>query len=763
LNPNDNGSINPFKPYYYYSNFNSIELIEDEPDFIIPDLLSSIPPSGRRSLRINNNHINYHVNRVSKRFDVKEDTYYYSFASVMENPIDHIYVQPYFTVKLVRIRDEVILSSKCYVSDKNDPFFDWIPPRSGLNYTPITYRNWTCDTFDLSSYMGDSLRIDFIASDCGAGGHWGYVYLSDLCVTCSSQPTIQLYPLDQGCRDFPPDFIGNLHLDSTYILLDLGLNIYKGGSLVSTIDDPYSHDINSGQFVFKMDTMQFDSLDYGCYDIRAYATLINPKGDTITLLSKTANTNSAIQSDNDFCRSEWICPSIAIDSAAWDCYKDTFDLCGTMSYDSSFTLLDLELEILHDGALVTTINLNPEINDSLYCFGPLTYGMLDSLGYSGYDFRVHGTFTNQDADTVEVYSGDSNAGIDNDWKGCCPEADTITMGFSKQFCLLGQGSDHQHLVGSGTILLNSLPAGLHICGLYPGSFDGAAVTYFSASESGGIFSYEVGIIVDDWSKISADGYFTGSWSLCNNHGDTCAVSVKMRINMSQMGMCGSLEGQMCINYQFLETPPVVYPDGKGNSCTTIKAYFPFDRVYSGEDTCVINQYNVSFYLLTSNQIPQLLLNTTVSSMSHPIIKRLYNILCWPSSKNSYVTGIKMVFTNNCGDSCSITMPLTIVGLKQSGEDIESRASNSSKANSLTCYPNPARNELNIQWQSEQKAVGLIIYNLVGEAIYIDTCDEKDGLRTVNVASQKPGIYRVVVRLKNGDQLSSSVIINRQTK
>ncbi|MCO6460385.1 MAG: hypothetical protein J5I59_03210 [Saprospiraceae bacterium] len=359
LNPNDNGNING-KPYSFFANFHSFELFEDETDYVIPNLVSAIPPSGRKSLKINNTHIKYHVNRLSKKFVVDQDIYYYSFASIMENPNGHGNQQPYFTVKLKQAETGSVLSSKCYVSDVNNPFFDWVPSVSGKSTAPITYRTWTCDTFNLMPYYGDTLQIDFIAADCAYGGHWGYVYLSDLCVPCSQQPSILLDSIGQGCIEDLKKIEGSLHIDSSiYTLINLSLNIYHNESIVDTISHTSSYNTVTGRFLFSIDDVKYNSLTPNtCFDIRAIATLLNPEGDTVTLKSVTANTNTATEFDNDFCTGVTCCPNdtIMVDIQGSECIGGEGVLQSIFNLHFSIDTADLTpgYEIPLDQPLVIT-------------------------------------------------------------------------------------------------------------------------------------------------------------------------------------------------------------------------------------------------------------------------------------------------------------------------------------------------------------------------------------------------------------------------
>ncbi|MBK6523620.1 MAG: hypothetical protein IPG08_15615 [Sphingobacteriaceae bacterium] len=60
-----------------------------------------------------------------------------------------------------------------YVGGTNNPHT--------LTSTQPAYNKWKIQIIDLSSFMGDSIKIDFITADCTAGAHFGYAYLDAMC------------------------------------------------------------------------------------------------------------------------------------------------------------------------------------------------------------------------------------------------------------------------------------------------------------------------------------------------------------------------------------------------------------------------------------------------------------------------------------------------------------------------------------------------------------------------------------------------------
>jgi hypothetical protein len=49
--------------------------------------------------------------------------------------------------------------------------------------TDVFYRDWTRASIDLSSYVGQTVTVQFITEDCSVGGHYAYAYVDDFCTS----------------------------------------------------------------------------------------------------------------------------------------------------------------------------------------------------------------------------------------------------------------------------------------------------------------------------------------------------------------------------------------------------------------------------------------------------------------------------------------------------------------------------------------------------------------------------------------------------
>lgn len=98
----------------------------------------------------------------------------FTYAPVLENPSHPPQTQPYFAVILRNVTRSTTLFETLNFS--NQPGVPWKP--SPLNPS-VLYTDWQIVDIapPLSALaVGDTIEIEVIGADCGAGGHYGYIY-----------------------------------------------------------------------------------------------------------------------------------------------------------------------------------------------------------------------------------------------------------------------------------------------------------------------------------------------------------------------------------------------------------------------------------------------------------------------------------------------------------------------------------------------------------------------------------------------------------
>ncbi|MEP6647120.1 MAG: T9SS type A sorting domain-containing protein, partial [Saprospiraceae bacterium] len=212
----------------------------------------------------------------------------------MEDPNHGDTLNPFFKV-IIRDSTCDIIDELCIISnvDNNEVEVSYI------NDDTLVYKQWTCDSFELKEYIGEKVTVEFIAADCGAGAHFGYAYIADICDNCSSMPHIAIDSIDGGGCGVP-DICGNLLFGDSYDFVSLQLEVTQFGNVLLSGGD-FDFDSMSGNFCFDINSSFFNGLDNECYDIFVVASLINSFGDTVKIRTTSLIPNTFEDVDNDIC------------------------------------------------------------------------------------------------------------------------------------------------------------------------------------------------------------------------------------------------------------------------------------------------------------------------------------------------------------------------------------------------------------------------------------------------------------------------------
>ncbi len=145
--------------------------------------LRKIPAGVNQVVRLNSWMYNYQTSQLI--YDILVDTnvsglFVYSYAAVLENPLHGCSDQPYFQIRLLNSSGTPIPStcgSFTYVAGTPGAFIHNI---SALSHT-ICWFDWQTVGLNLKPYHGQNIKVQFIAADCGQGGHFGYAYFYAFC------------------------------------------------------------------------------------------------------------------------------------------------------------------------------------------------------------------------------------------------------------------------------------------------------------------------------------------------------------------------------------------------------------------------------------------------------------------------------------------------------------------------------------------------------------------------------------------------------
>ena len=118
--------------------------------------------------------------------DAATPLFIYQYAVVLEDPDGtNIHLpdeKPRFEIRVLNSSGQYIPNETCghyfVTSDSNLAGFDvGVVTSSSI----IHYKNWTTVGVDLTNYIGQNVRIQFLVGDCALGGHLGYAYVDAYC------------------------------------------------------------------------------------------------------------------------------------------------------------------------------------------------------------------------------------------------------------------------------------------------------------------------------------------------------------------------------------------------------------------------------------------------------------------------------------------------------------------------------------------------------------------------------------------------------
>lgn len=162
-------------------------------DPYFPEINGNLNELGKYIAKLGNDFVGSEAERLVYYFSVDNinKNFYFSYALVQQDPIDNpnsvLYnphsesMRPMFGWKIYKESNPSQIIIENYIHS-NDDFLVSEPLEDHWHegYT-LKYKGWTCQNYDLSSYVGEDLVIEFQTADCTLGEHFGYAYIDGVC------------------------------------------------------------------------------------------------------------------------------------------------------------------------------------------------------------------------------------------------------------------------------------------------------------------------------------------------------------------------------------------------------------------------------------------------------------------------------------------------------------------------------------------------------------------------------------------------------
>ncbi len=271
------------------------------PFAIDPFLLSASPsfslPSrplggGSNSLRLGNKNNGNGSEMIAKNILVTNANkiFYFKYALVMEKSHSNLDGSPngsevFFSARALDAANNVV-DEVLQIGNPNNSF------TQKTNSNSIYFVDWQCAKLDLSSKVGQTVKIEFINSDCSGGAHWGYTYLDEFCKECktSEEASVKVdscFNNSNVTGSFTPPSIGG----SAGVLQSLELQFYNNGVPIGPLFTTYT--TSGSTYSFSGITMPSG---FSCLDavVTAKFQITNPfSGNTSILIKSTSNKDVA--------------------------------------------------------------------------------------------------------------------------------------------------------------------------------------------------------------------------------------------------------------------------------------------------------------------------------------------------------------------------------------------------------------------------------------------------------------------------------------
>ncbi|PDS25794.1 T9SS type B sorting domain-containing protein [Flavobacterium branchiophilum] len=215
-----------------------------------------------------------------KRFKTNnENTLKFNYKAVLMTVYEsgHTDNQPFVKARIINAAGTVV-SEFCLVGDETNCIFTKIP---GSDAAILYTANWQSGLLDISSIPNnEAFTVELMASRCGFGGHFGYMYVDDICLLHSNenfQGSIELNPVNEVCPTLPINVCGSYTIPNsggiTATLNTLTLNLYNetGTSIYST-NVPTTLNTSTHQFCFTLNAANFPNSINANYNVGVTAT-----------------------------------------------------------------------------------------------------------------------------------------------------------------------------------------------------------------------------------------------------------------------------------------------------------------------------------------------------------------------------------------------------------------------------------------------------------------------------------------------------------
>ncbi len=248
------------------------------PSNFIDEYIGNINAFDQYTLKINYKE-SYNTSGIvqAKRFKTNNETSIkFNYKSVLQSITEngHDNEQPFFKVRIIN-KNGIVVDEFCSIGNPENCIFTQAPNLEGGSIVLYT-KNWQSGILNISSIPNnEEFTIEFNASRCGLGGHFGYAYIDDICLLHSDeniQGSIELDPLYKICPTLPISVCGKFTIPNSGGILasvdTITLNVYNDlNTIIYSTSTPLSIDLTTKKFCFEILAANLPNVISGNYNV----------------------------------------------------------------------------------------------------------------------------------------------------------------------------------------------------------------------------------------------------------------------------------------------------------------------------------------------------------------------------------------------------------------------------------------------------------------------------------------------------------------
>ncbi len=252
------------------------------PSNLIDEFMGNIKAFDQYALKINYTNSGTYGSIVQgKRFKTNnENQLKFNYKAVLQSVYDNSHTdnQAFFKARIIN-KNGVVVSEFCLVGDEKNCIFTKVPS-GGYGYVTLYTDKWQSGILDISSIPNnEEFTVEFMASRCGLGGHFGYAYVDDICMLQSNENfvgSVETEPLYSICPSLPLSVCGSYTLPNSggvaATLKTLMLKLHDAsGSVVFTSTTPATLDTVNQKFCFTLLPQNFPNISSSNYNVSVTA------------------------------------------------------------------------------------------------------------------------------------------------------------------------------------------------------------------------------------------------------------------------------------------------------------------------------------------------------------------------------------------------------------------------------------------------------------------------------------------------------------